>query len=412
MRITHFVHNFPPEFVGGTEAYLAALVREQQRCGDEPCVITGSEVSGGGVVEETFHGIPVTRLRSDPLNEPFGIRHEFARTSAFIAARLGESRPDVVHVHHWFHLAAPIVALAHERGIPAIVSLHDYFSLCPRFFLVQPSGAYCGDAVPVPRQRCVECVAPDLGAPPEHLAAEFEQRAAFFRNELALAKARLAPSSLAASMYARTGILTQDGVTPGIEVLPLGLLEPIKPVPRQVDENGRLRLVFFGNVAPVKGLDDLIAAIDALTPPERAKLELRILGRGTDDALEARLSAAATRFASIRETSFERARLERLPAEADLAVFPSRAAETYSLVVDEALALGLPLIVTDRGAMAERAGAAALVVRSGNVADLKSCLSKLLKHRDLLDDLRRVGKKRVFTIADHAKRLREIYSGP
>lgn len=411
MRIVHAVHNFPPEFVGGTEAYLAALVKAQRARGDEPIVVTGSEVAGVERIDESFDGIAVIRLRHDPSRgERFGVTHSFPRMESAIDALLHELAPDLVHVHHWFHLAAPIARLAKARGIKTILSLHDYFALCPRFFLVRPDGDFCGDLSPIPRDRCRDCVRPDLGLDDAALDAEFDARRDFFAEELAAADVRLAPSKVAASMFSRSGIL---GVVPPIEILPLGLLEPFPPeaiARRAADEDGKLRLVFFGNVAPVKGLDDLIAAIDRLTPAARAKIVLRVLGRATDDALEARLREAASRFSLIREETYDRARLARLPAEADLAVFPSRAAETYSLVVDEALALGLPLLVTDRGAMAERAGGAALVVKAGAIGEIASCLEKLAKYRDLLDDLRRATKRQRFTIDDHAARLAAFYS--
>ncbi len=411
MRILHAVHNFPPEFVGGTEAYLAALVETQTKRGDDVVVLAGSEVPGTESVEETFRGTRVVRLRHDSTGEErFGIRHDFPRLAAKIESLLAEVAPHVVHVHHWFHLATPLVQLAKARGARAIVSLHDYFALCPRFFLIRPDHGFCGDALPVPRARCRDCVRPDCGGDDSFLDAEFDARSQFFRRELALADVRLAPSRVAADMFGRSEIL---GAVPPIEVLPLGLLAPFRReslARRAVDDDGRLRLVFFGNVAPVKGLDDLIEAIDRLTPTARAKIVLTVLGRATDDALEARLAAAAMRFTLSREFEYDRARLARLPAEADLAVFPSRAAETYSLVVDEALALGLPLLVTDRGAMGERAGGAALVVKTGAIAELVSCLEKLAKHRDLLDVMRRAGKKQVFTIEDHASRLSRLYT--
>lgn len=416
MRIVHAVHNFPPEFIGGTEAYVGALVAAQIRRGDEPIVISGSEVHGVTEHEESYSGARVIRLRHDPTRgERFGITHEFPRLAVAIEAKLESLKPDVVHVHHWFHLATPMARLAKARGMRVVVSLHDYFTLCPRFFLVRPDGAFCGDLTPIPRARCRDCVRSDLGLDDTVrgdtlLDSQFDARSAFFAEELAAADVRLAPSRVAAQMFSSTGIL---GVTPPIDVLPLGLLQPFPReslARRTLDDEGRLRLVFFGNVAPVKGLDDLVAAIDRLTPTARAKIVLRVLGRSTDDALEGRLRDAGQRFTLVREETYDHARLARLPAEADLAVFPSRAAETYSLVVDEALALGLPLLVTDRGAMAERAGGAALVVAPGAIAEIASCLEKLAKYRDLLDDLRRAAKRQHFTIDDHAEKLAAFYS--
>jgi glycosyltransferase involved in cell wall biosynthesis len=410
VKVLHFVHNFPPEFLGGTEAYLVALVREQRRSGIAPSIVSGSEVAGPEPLRERFEGCDVLRLRLDPATERYGVRHEFDRLAAAIVAELDRVKPDVVHVHHWFHLAAGIARLAKARGCRVIVSLHDYFAICPRFFLIRTDGFFCGDRLPVEPDRCIACVRDDVRQGDAAIAEQFAARHAFFAAELAAADHRLAPSRVAADLVTRSGILP---VVPPIEVLPLGLLDPFDAPPDarpKASGSDLLRLVFFGNVAPVKGVDDLLAAVLALPAESRARLRILLLGKATDGALEDRIRAASQAVEIVREPAYDRPRLQRLRFEADVAVFPSRAAETYSLVVDEALALGLPLIVTHRGAMGERAGAAAIVVPAGDVESLRRAIESLFD-ADRRAELAAAAAAQTFTIADHAARLSAIYRG-
>ena len=83
-KILHVIHNFPPEFEGGTERYLAALVRLQREAGLEVQVITGSDVrSEDDLAQEDFGGVPVVRLFRRP-GEDYGVDfvHERVREIA------------------------------------------------------------------------------------------------------------------------------------------------------------------------------------------------------------------------------------------------------------------------------------------------------------------------------------------
>ena len=66
-------------------------------------------------------------------------------------------------------------------------------------------------------------------------------------------------------------------------------------------------------------------------------------------------------------------------AKARCLIFPSRWYETYGLVVPEAAARGVPAIVSDISAAAERVadGVTGWIFRSGDQADLLRCMSRL-----------------------------------
>lgn len=410
MRILHAVHNFPPEFVGGTEAYLAALVVEQAARGHEVAVFSGSERDGDGVLEETHHGVRVWRvLHRGPR---FSAHLEVPEVRTRWADCLRAFAPDVVHVHHYMNLFCPLVADAKAFGARTIVSLHDFLAACPRFFMVRHDGGFCGDDTPVPLERCVTCCAPEFGGDEARPRAELLARRAFFDAELRAADEVLAPSAAAARTLRDSGILPQD--VP-IDVLPLGLTRTLHPEAWRADPAGRLRIAWWGNLAPVKGVDRVIDALERLPAEVRARLRLTLLGRATDAVFEREQLGRLERLAPlevVREGAFDSDRLQRLAAETDVAVFFSAAAETYSLVVDEALALGIPVVVADRGAAPERAGDAGFVVAVGDVDALARLLMRLLQRPAELAAARARTAARRFAISDHAVALEALYASP
>ena len=51
MKLVHVVHNFPPEFEGGTELYLAGLVRLQKESGVNVSVVAWALLHDVGLEE-------------------------------------------------------------------------------------------------------------------------------------------------------------------------------------------------------------------------------------------------------------------------------------------------------------------------------------------------------------------------
>jgi glycosyltransferase involved in cell wall biosynthesis len=91
--------------------------------------------------------------------------------------------------------------------------------------------------------------------------------------------------------------------------------------------------------------------------------------------------------------------LDRAYAAADLLVLPSRA-ETYGMVVTEALARGLPVLAADVGGVTEALGRAAdgtrpgLLVVPGDPATLGAALRRWLGEAQLRERLRRAARER------------------
>ncbi len=194
-------------------------------------------------------------------------------------------------------------------------------------------------------------------------AAELSARE---RRALHLASAVVATSEAAARRIAGLHGLTGVAVAaPGVDPAP-----PAAPGPA-----GR-RLLCVAAVTPRKGHDVLVAALEEhlagldwtctcvgalIRPVRHAGDRIRFTGPRTGDDLA------------------------RSYADADLLVLPSRA-ETYGMVVTEALARGLPVVATDVGGVPEALGAAPDGTRPGRLVPPDDPAALAAALRDWLTD--------------------------
>ena len=138
-------------------------------------------------------------------------------------------------------------------------------------------------------------------------------------------------------------------------------------------------LVTVARLIPRKGVDLLINALSGLTGkpwhllivgdgPERIKLEKQAANAGLADRVE---------FLG----DVDRSRIVQLLPSCDLFVLPSLA-EGMSNAALEAMACGLPVVLTDTGGTHELVNENGVVVPCGNIEALRSALDKSLSEPD------------------------------
>jgi glycosyltransferase involved in cell wall biosynthesis len=167
------------------------------------------------------------------------------------------------------------------------------------------------------------------------------------------------------------GVQGRSAVIPlGIDLAPFEKLPPRGWLRRRWPELAERSLVFFlSRLDPKKGLDLLLRAM-AEARRRRPDIALVVAGSG-ESAFEAKLRREATRFGlngSVFWTGFlnDSDKLAAL-ADADLFVLPSYS-ENFGVAAVEAMAAGLPVVVSDRVAIHREIAAA----RAGLVVPCKS----------------------------------------
>jgi glycosyltransferase involved in cell wall biosynthesis len=179
-----------------------------------------------------------------------------------------------------------------------------------------------------------------------------------------------------------------------------------EPAPVSPRTPGGGRLVCVGTLSPLKGQDLLLEALGSLVglpwrctlvgPVDRHPGFVSSLARrATATGIAGRVRMPGTRTGAALRREYE---------DADLLVVPSRA-ETYGMVVTEALAAGVPVVATAVGGIPEAVGHTAcgvpgLLVPPDDSAALAAALARWLTDAGLRCRLRRAALRRRETLPD------------
>ncbi len=399
MKIALACPNFPPEFLGGTERVSLALARALQNQGEEILVIAGSDRLHGGddVIAEDSEGIPVRRLARTGAEE-YGLDLRRPRIQALVDRVLESEGIEVLHVQHWSTLCTGMLRAARARGLICVATLHDLWTACPRFFRRPPAGFHCPPEAG--RDACVACADHNLDLGDRVVRPALAQRDRELQAELGAAHAITVPSQASAERIRKHLPWSGD-----LQVIPHGLLEPIAKVVPGPRPEGPLRIGSFGNLVEEKGIALLVQAMQGVPGAE-----LHLFGPFLDDDFRSLIEKRAQDFSVDLHCHGPWSASDPHPAESlDLAVFPSLCEESYGLVVEEALARRVPVLVSHRGALRERIGTGGEVVCTDTVAPLAAKLADLQQNPQKLIELRRGIAEDFLSIDDAAARYLGIY---
>ena len=305
-----------------------------------------------------------------------------------IAAAVTRTNARVVHAHNllpafgWRALAA-----AQRAGARTVVHLHNYRLVCA-VGVCFTNGEECTrchgrNTLPGVRRNC-------RGTGPENVvyAASLSLHQ---RKLLEHADVVVVPSAFARQRLEQMGVPLPAGST---HVVP-HLVRGIATAPREPKPDGPALVV--ARLAPEKGVD---LAIEAC---REAGLPLVIAGDGPLRAELERRASDGVRF----EGQVDANRLAELRAEAGVALVPSRSGETFGLAAAEAMAAGLPIAATSKGALADLVPADQ---RASTAAEL-GALAKRIRADPHAGERNRTRIEAIASPRTVAQQLRRVYGG-
>lgn len=266
-----------------------------------------------------------------------------------------EPRQTIVHLHGYTKALTAAPALAASRaGFPVICTLHDFFSACP-------NGAFYN------YRRQMPCALPALSMSCMLTACDK-------RHELH--KAYRVARGLAQRTFSRFPSSVRDYIS--LSRRSTELLGPYLPTDARfhslpniidvartppVDVAGNEQMIVIGRLDPEKGVDLAAKACGAMGLP------LVCVGDGPLRPYLESMGARVTGWLTAHQ-------VQQHLAQARCLMFPSLWYETYGLVVSEAAARGVPAIVSDVTAPAERVvdGVTGWVFQSGDLDSLMHCV--------------------------------------
>jgi glycosyltransferase involved in cell wall biosynthesis len=406
MDVLHVIHQFPPESRGGSESYAFDLAQRQRARGLTVEVLSGSQHAAAEVTltEGEFEGLVVHRLQRNDLFFDHHVKMWHPEVEARFEQFLRERQPKLVHVHHWVRLTCNLIEVCERVGVPAVVTLHDYYTSCPRAFRRRKGDEACRRELSF--ESCGKCVPLYGYEPPHEIADGINLYADHYRAELSLARAVLVTvGSTADLLSATTGVSRER-----YQTLPLGYNHRFNSMPAlsMPQEGDPLRFTFWGGIGRHKGVDVLLQAHRKVCELRPGRSELHVLGGFESAAFETELRALADGLQVTFHGPFDAAKLHA--ANPHVGVFPSTCIETFGLVLDECFELGLPCITSDLGALPERAGGAGVTSRSGDVDDLAAAMLRFLDEPQLWQQLRTNIPAPSPSLDEHVTALLEIYS--
>ncbi|MFT7618284.1 MAG: glycosyltransferase involved in cell wall biosynthesis [Planctomycetota bacterium] len=375
MKILMVVHNFPPAFTGGTERAAELLSLELVERGHEVQVFCGASdaVPEAHCEDEIHHGLKVRRFfRSEDYKSPVDV-HDPDCESAFEDI-IREFQPDVMHLHHWVHLSTGLVSIAARNNVPSVITLHDYWTTCSLFFRLPDDDDFCRKEESL--ENCLPCLRERRPMEEGELIHSLDMRFRSLMSELLFSSAIVISGQKQLENIAQLGRYPR-AVFEKIRLVPIGVVPAQFVVEREVEpeKSDLVTIGHWGNLSAVKGLEVLVQA--AAKSKYARRLKIKLIGELKDTNLLARLheAAGAARIELLGRYAAES--LPKLIADVDVGVFPSLCEETHSIVLDEALLAGLPVIVSDRGAMAARVGQRGIVVPANDVQALTKALDEM-----------------------------------
>ncbi|WP_196802044.1 glycosyltransferase [Thioalkalivibrio sp. ALE11] len=241
------------------------------------------------------------------------------------------------HVHHWLGDRSRLLRQVRRLDIPYGLTIHDHYLVCPRIHLVPPGSSSCG--APEDAGICDTCLHEEPRVPED----PWRWRDDHFRL-LQGAQFILAPSEYAQSVVTRN--------FPGLEVsvIPHEYRPPGKFVSGALSRQ-LVSVGVVGGMGPEKGG----AFVEELAGRARARgLPLRFVVLGDTHRHGGPQSLYGGHLFVHGGYC-----VDELPAllqhyEIAIAAFPAVGPETFSLTLSEVWASGIPALVPEHGALAER----------------------------------------------------------
>jgi glycosyltransferase involved in cell wall biosynthesis len=343
------------------------------------------------------------------------------RIGEIFAEYLRETRPELVHFHSVQWLGANLIEKAREYGARVVLTMHDWWWVCARQFLVDSGREVC----PFDGAQSGGCC---------RRSGRFGERDAYLRKVLECVDLVITPSRLLRDSVKAKGLSGID-----IVVLENGVEKPIRFKPK-APEAGRLVFGYMGGDNWLKGMQTLLEAVGMISSggyvvklygfdnPSADVIGNYLSGRSAavpagNVFVKAVRKLRAMMYGGMSKRlqdrlefshSFTQGELDRVLGEVDAVVAPSLQRESFSLVTREAMVRGIPVISSDSGGPEEiiKDGVNGFVFATKDATGLADRMKRFIEDRSLVDRLRdNIDTSSIMLLDGHVEELRRLYNG-
>lgn len=304
---------------------------------------------------------------------------------------------ELIHVHHVQNHTMDLFSCAEELGIPVIMTIHDFYAVCPKINLLNHKNEYCQDIrTPDMCEICFKNIFQGYHNSLEKWQGEFFE--ALRRCRLLIYPNVSGKNILLESYpeYRAKSIVVEHGMD--IEVCNSRNLTV---------EDKAINIAFIGGLAPYKGSR---LAIDLISNVRHTSIKWHIFGNIGDGLLE-----SLEQDNLVKHGYYQRQDIVSLLVENNIhlvcifSIWP----ETFCFTLSEAWAAGVPALVTDIGALGERMrkhGGGWLIDYRASWKHIWESINKILNDKyDYAEKQHAVSKIKIRNLVDMCLEYRNIY---
>lgn len=306
----------------------------QQRGGEDS--VFSAEIA---LLEESGHTVEPLLVRNDHI---VGLKAK-AKAALYILKnpssvrlmkeKLNSFQPDLVHIHNFFPTLSPaVIEAAVSRGVPVILTMHNYRPLCAGAMLMR-NGKPCEDCVgglklPGILYRCYRGSV--VGSACVGLIGGYLKKLIKRYPDLITL---ISLTNFAKSRYVADGFPSDNIVVRGNSLSD----------PKEGLKEREKKIVFVGRLSAEKGAATLLQAVVG------QDIELEIIGDGPDREYLESISSKNVNFMG----SLPPQKVIESVKKATALTVPSQWYEGFPMVVLEAMATGTPILASRIGSLSE-----------------------------------------------------------
>ena len=376
MRILQVIHGYPPYYMAGSEVYTYNLTRELAKDNEVFvfCRFEDKEKPLYEFYDTVCNGVHVRYINNyEPKNATFYDKYLNPHIDDMFRDYVKEINPDVVHVGHLSHLSTQIPIIAkREFGLPVLFTIHDFWMFCHRGQLINPAN---WEICQLPNvAQCTACAQFHYRNPnfDKRLIVERDEH---IKNVVDCVDVFLAPSHTLGDFYVDMGV-------PRAKVFYSKYGFNVSKIRRHEKVlHETITFGFTGRIIYTKGVHLLCEAFC------RVKGNARLVIYGDEKSsygedLVSRYSSERIEF----KGRYHNDDLQKVLDSFDVLVCPSIWLENAPLVIQEAQSACLPVLVSNKGGMAELVydGVDGFSFELGNVDDLQAKMQQIVDNPQIL----------------------------
>ena len=253
--------------------------------------------------------------------------------------------PSLVHIRHFIGIEPEIIFKLKKYHLPVVVSIHDFYVLCPTIQLIDSNGIHCGGKCSNKKRKCnlsKKWFGNVVDVVKNNRVYEHRDR---FYSQLQKADALVTTSNSSQKVLLKNKFEFKQ-----IHIIEHGRNLKRMRLARIPEIDEKIRIVSFGALGAGKGYKLLKNLVERNYYSSENKFEFHFLGTGLGT------SKSICKLGAVTHGKYSR---DDLPVRINkikpaLCLILSTWPETYCHTLTEAWSMGLPVVASDIGALGER----------------------------------------------------------